>query len=590
MKAIMLMFDSLKRDWLPPYGGDIIAPNFQRLETHTVTFDNFYIGSMPCMPARRELHTGRYNFLHKGWSPLEPFDDSMPELLRNAGIYTHLVSDHHHYWREGGGNYHGRYSTYEHVRGQEGDPWKGEVNAEFVNTSMMEQLSGPYSRLFIQDSVNRKYMADERQHSQTQCFDLGLEFVEKNREQDNWFLTVECFDPHEPFFTYEEYKKQYPSRYEGRHIDWPSPSTANQDKDYMEYVQNQYKALVTMIDKNLGRVLDVMEEYNMWDDTMLIVNTDHGLLLGEHDWWSKGAMPPYNEIARLPFFIWDPRQKIQGERRQALAQNIDVCATLMDFFGQSLTKDMEGKSLAPVIENDTVIHEYILYGYFGGSTNITDGRYTYMRGPVSPDNAPLYEYTLIPAQMNTRANVQDLQNITLQSPFKFTKGCQILKIDKSAHNSPFNNMYRFGSRLYDLKNDPGQQSKLDDTKTEKRMIDAMIQMMRKNDAPAEQYERLGLWSRMTEEVIRCQQQEFEDNQKMDILTQYHWDIHAANQFKTIIALMKQPGLKEDFASYADKYGIREITTDVVYAFARAALDQKQAAMLMMMLNLSERVD
>lgn len=54
----MILFDSLKRDWLPCYGGDIDAPNFARLAEHTAVFDNFYIGSMPCMPARRELHTG----------------------------------------------------------------------------------------------------------------------------------------------------------------------------------------------------------------------------------------------------------------------------------------------------------------------------------------------------------------------------------------------------------------------------------------------------------------------------------------------------------------------------------------------------
>ena len=42
---------------------------------------------MPCIPARREQHTGRYNFLHRGWSPLESFDDSLPELLKKNGVY-----------------------------------------------------------------------------------------------------------------------------------------------------------------------------------------------------------------------------------------------------------------------------------------------------------------------------------------------------------------------------------------------------------------------------------------------------------------------------------------------------------------------
>ena len=72
MKAVLLMFDSLNRRMLPPYGGDWVhAPNFQRLARRTVTFDNCYIGSMPCMPARREFHTGRYNFMHRSWGPLE---------------------------------------------------------------------------------------------------------------------------------------------------------------------------------------------------------------------------------------------------------------------------------------------------------------------------------------------------------------------------------------------------------------------------------------------------------------------------------------------------------------------------------------
>lgn len=586
----MLMFDSLKRDWLPPYGGDIIAPNFTRLSEQTVRFDNFYIGSMPCMPARRELHTGRYNFLHEGWSPLEPYDDSMPEILRDAGIHTHLISDHHHYWREGGGNYHARYSTYEHVRGQEGDPWKGEVGAGFENTTMMEQLQGPFTKMFAQDSVNRRYMAEESKHSQTLCYDLGLEFIEKNKNADDWFLTVECFDPHEPFFTYEQYKEQYPNKYAGRHVDWPSPGTADQDADYVEYVQNQYKALVTMLDKNLGRVLDVMDENGMWRDTMLIVNTDHGLLLGEHDWWSKGAMPAYNDIARLPFFIWDPRFGVKGETRGALAQNIDVCATLLEYFGQPLPKDMEGRPLAGVIRDDSPNHDAVLYGYFGGNTNITDGTYTYIRGPVSPDNAPLCEYTLIPARMGSRASVKELQNLELREPFAFTKGCRTLKIDMGSHNSPFSNMYRYGNRLYNVVNDPGQTAKLNDPETELKLVQKMFRMMQRNDAPQEQYERMGLWEGMTAEDLQKQNETFRQNQQMDVLTEFDWDIHAANQFKTIVALTGNPALQDTFKEYAGENGLNKITPKDVYEFAGAVLDKKQAGMLMMMLRLSERTD
>ena len=102
MKAIMLMFDSLNRHMLEPYGCKWTStPNFRRLAEHTAVFDTCYVGSLPCMPARRELQTGRYNFLHRSWGPIEPYDICMPELLSRRGIYTHLISDHGHYWEDG---------------------------------------------------------------------------------------------------------------------------------------------------------------------------------------------------------------------------------------------------------------------------------------------------------------------------------------------------------------------------------------------------------------------------------------------------------------------------------------------------------
>ena len=106
MRAVLVLFDSLNRRLLPPYGADWVhAPNFTRLAAHSVRFENCYGGSMPCMPARREMHTGRHNFLHRSWGPLEPFDDSVPEMLSTAGIYTHLATDHPHYWADGGATY-----------------------------------------------------------------------------------------------------------------------------------------------------------------------------------------------------------------------------------------------------------------------------------------------------------------------------------------------------------------------------------------------------------------------------------------------------------------------------------------------------
>ena len=149
MKAILILFDTLNRHMLPPYGCEWTqAPNFERLAQRTVTFENAYVGSMPCMPARRELHTGRYNFLHRSWGPLEPFDDSMPQILVENGVYTHLGSANYHYWEDGGATYHNRYSTWENVRGQEGDLWIGQVADPHIPETLSSRADNPDNPLW----------------------------------------------------------------------------------------------------------------------------------------------------------------------------------------------------------------------------------------------------------------------------------------------------------------------------------------------------------------------------------------------------------------------------------------------------------
>jgi arylsulfatase A-like enzyme len=82
MRTVFMLFDSLNRLSLGPYGSNKIStPNFDRLAKRSVTFDKHYVGSMPCIPARRDLQTGRLSFLHRSWGPMEPFDNSFPEIL-----------------------------------------------------------------------------------------------------------------------------------------------------------------------------------------------------------------------------------------------------------------------------------------------------------------------------------------------------------------------------------------------------------------------------------------------------------------------------------------------------------------------------
>ncbi len=485
MKAIMLMFDSLNRRMLSPYGCDWVhTPNFQRLAEKTVTFDISYVGSMPCMPARREIHTGRYNFLHRSWGPIEPFDDSMPEILKNNGVYTHLVSDHYHYWEEGGADYHTRYSSFEFSRGQEGDLWKPHLGPIDIPENLHGD-KGPWGR---QDWVNRHYMQREEDQPQPKTFALGESFLRTNHAEDNWLLHLETFDPHEPYFSPQRFRDLYPHDYDGPALDWPRYGRVDLTPAEATHLRCMSAALHSMCDHYLGRVLDLMDELNLWDDTMLIVNTDHGFLLGEHDWWAKCSPPFYNEVANTPLFVWDPRCRKRGERRSSLVQTIDLAPTLLEYFGVDIPSDMQGAPLRDTVATDAPVREAGLFGLHGAQVNVTDGRYVYMRAPANPDNAPLYEYTLMPTHMRHTFAPEELQDICLAEPFRFTKGCRTMRVPAR----PWLNPHKYGNMLFDLESDPMQEHPISDPKIEQRMIDHMVRLMTENDAPKEQFERLGL--------------------------------------------------------------------------------------------------
>lgn len=499
MRTVFVLFDSLNRKAMSAYGGNPAnTPNFQRFAQRAVTFDRHYVCGLPCMPARRDLQTGRPSFLHRNWGPLEPFDNSFPEIMKSNGVYSHLVTDHNHYFMDGGATYHPRFSSWELVRGNGSDHWKGVVAPDterFRRTFHPNQLR-PYLNTYY---INRDYMLEEQNHPCTQVFGHGLEFIETNKGSDDWFLQIEAFDPHEPFFVPERFRERFKTNYSGPIIDWPTYGRADFDADEQAEVQANYGALVAMCDEYFGRLLDLFDREDLWKDTALIVSTDHGFLLGEHDWWGKNVMPIYDELARIPLMVYHPDfAEKGGERRQSLTQAIDLMPTLLEMHGLEIPPEVVGKSLLPVLDRDEKVREAAIYGYFGAACNVTDGRYTWLRypEPMTADN--LYEYTLMPTRMHRRFGQAELADAELVPPFGFTKGIPLLRTRPLAtrDNIPAvmeNRIFEdCRTVLYDTLQDPGQERPISDPEVEARLDRQMALIFAEIEAPAEAFARFGL--------------------------------------------------------------------------------------------------
>jgi arylsulfatase A-like enzyme len=137
------------------------------------------------MPARRDLQSGRLSFLHRGWGPLEPFDNSFPEIMKKNNVYSHLISDHYHYFEDGGSTYHTRYNSFDFIRGQERDPWKPMIEPpierfkEMYHEFQMKKIEATEPKYAY--PVNREYIKQEKDFPSVKCFESGLDFLKKHK-------------------------------------------------------------------------------------------------------------------------------------------------------------------------------------------------------------------------------------------------------------------------------------------------------------------------------------------------------------------------------------------------------------------------
>lgn len=498
MRTIFVLFDSLNRSAIGACGGDAVrTPNFDRFAARAVTFDRHYVGSLPCMPARRDLHAGRLNFMHRSWGPLEPYDNSFAQILKENGIYTHLISDHLHYFEDGGHGFHTKFSSYDFIRGQEYDPWIAMVQPpiERIRSAFDERHYGTGKRdKRTQHAINRFSMTREEDFPGPRCFASAFGFLDRNREADDWFLMLECFDPHEPFHAPDRFKAAYRAGHNGKILDWPHYERVVESPEDIAEIRANYAALVAMCDEYFGKLIDYMDAHDMWDDTCVVLSTDHGFLLSEHGWWGKCRMPYYEEVSHIPLMIHHPaHRKRAGCRCARLTSAIDLMPTFLDIHGLPIPKEVRGHSLLPAVARDAPVRQAAVFGIFSGPVGVTDGEWVLYHYPPDVLREGLFEYTLAPAHMTAPFTADELRTARLAPPFDFTKGAPLLAFAalKDAARVPNNDGKSFddlGTRLYDLSRDPRQETPASDAAAMSRLYRALIGELRRHDTPREVFD------------------------------------------------------------------------------------------------------
>jgi arylsulfatase A-like enzyme len=489
MKTIFIVMDSLNRHFLKCYNPDspAITPNFDRLAARGVVFDRHYAGSLPCMPARREMMTGRINFLETPWGPIEPWDDTLPVELRNQQeVYSHMITDHYHYFHSGGDTYHTLFDSWEFERGQESDRWKPVIDTPKAPENCRGK--GVTRKAYW---ANRSQLDPELDESYPtpRCFDRAAEFVELNHDTDNWHLHLEVFDPHEPFDSPSKYLDMYGDDWEGPLYNWPHYAPLDpelDDEKAVNHIRRRYLATLTMADYHLGKLLDKLDEHNMWDDTVVILSTDHGHLLGEHGYWAKNYMKDYQELVHIPMIICAPECK--AGRVSSMTATIDIMPTLMELHNAELPEGVHGKSFLHTLEHPDATHnEVILYGYFGKDVNLFNGQYVYIRQPLA--GSTVYSHT---AMARSASDFYPKETLAAAENGVFLKHCHNIAHFRVPRESHRHHDAPDFNEIYDVVKDPGMTTPIHDEELELQLVTRMKELMEQYDAPESQFERLGL--------------------------------------------------------------------------------------------------
>ena len=191
---------------------------------------------------------------------------------------------------------------------------------------------------------------------------------------ERFFLFVDEFDPHEPFDTPEPYASMYDDAWEGPHLIWPPYINGALREGVLTDRQAHqlracYGAKLTMIDRWFGRMTDAIERKGLWDDTAVIVCTDHGHYLGEKDIWGKPGVPVYEPLGHIPMMIAWPG--VAAGATHALTTGVDIFATIADVFGAKARQRTHGASLAPLIRGEVrSVREHALAGVWGREVQI----------------------------------------------------------------------------------------------------------------------------------------------------------------------------------------------------------------------------
>jgi arylsulfatase A-like enzyme len=369
LNVVVVVMDSLRADHI--YGSRAQTPTFNKFATEALRFSRAFPEGMPTIPARRSIMSGRRTYPFRGWHPYrdlppqpgwEPIgsDGKMwSEILRERGWTTGYITDNPHVLLPVHKRFRGKFDRVELVDGQvppRRKPKRQVSQSELASVMPRDQLNtraaprmAAYLAMNPRDRPEEEYLA-------ARVFRDGMGWIEWARNRQPFALVIDSFDAHEPWDAPTRLRDLYgPASLPLEPIQpFATPAakyaSIGLSQTILRRMRQLYSAEVSLVDVWLGHFLDRLANLGLADNTVVVLVSDHGVLLGEYGWVGKRYNEIHTELSHVPMLIRHPEGKAKGRSSSYWASTHDIGPTVLSTLGYDPPRRMNGADLSPLFD------------------------------------------------------------------------------------------------------------------------------------------------------------------------------------------------------------------------------------------------
>ena len=380
---ILIITDQQRYDTIAALGAPWMrTPNLDRLAQEGVAFTDCFCTAPSCVPARASFFNGCYPHTLDVLRNADRWEHSWVEGLAAAGYHCVNIGKMHTVPFDAPCGFHQRFVVENKDRplhlDEHGLAFYDEWDKFLAHNGQRKPSRHTYKAEYPGYAAALgayEWPLEERYHPDVFVGDMALWWIGQRRAKGPLFLQIGFPGPHPPYDPVARHLEPY------RAADVPVPAVTEEElagqpeaqrlyreemisgnhdavawkenpaPDELRRLRRFYAANVSMIDEQIGRILERLEERGYLENTVVVFTSDHGDCLGDHGHIQKWTM--YDCVTRAPMIVWSPKRFNGGRRVDALLQQFDVAAALLETAGVEPPPQSAARSALPLLRGET---------------------------------------------------------------------------------------------------------------------------------------------------------------------------------------------------------------------------------------------